>query len=112
MPTLLFLCAAYGLCFGVMNDKAPLLPLLRKLPLFPDAEGRTFFVRMFACPYCTGFHAGWFVWLLTRLPYHLVSEKPNLLGVAGEVLSHAFAASAFCYVVDIAAQWVEDHTEQ
>lgn len=112
MPTFLFLCAAYGLCFGVMNDKAPLLPLLRKLPLLRDTEGQTFFARMFACPYCTGFHAGWFMWLLMRLPGHLLSEKPDFASVPGEALAHAFAASAFCYVIDIVAQWVEDHTAQ
>jgi len=108
VPTLLFLCAAYGVCFGLMNDKAPLVPSLRRLPLFPDKDGKTFFARMFACPYCTGFHAGWIVWLLLRLPYHLASENPDLLAVGGEVLAHAFAASAFCYVADIVAQWVEE----
>lgn len=108
MPTFLFLLAAYGLCFGLMNDKAPLVPLLRKVPLFPDADGRTFFARMFACPYCTGFHAGWLTWLMLRLPVHLGAEGPvNLALVVGEVLAHAFAASAFCYVADIAAEWIE-----
>lgn len=110
MPTFLFLCAAYGLCFGLMNDKAPLVPLLRRLPLFPDAEGRTFFSRMFACPYCTGFHAGWLTWLLLRLPGHLAAGKHDPFVLGGEVLAHAFAASAFCYLADIVAQWVEEHT--
>jgi hypothetical protein len=106
MPTLLFLLAAYGVCFGVMNDKAPLVPALRRLPLFPDKDGRTFFTRMFLCPYCTGFHAGWAVWLLLRLPDILVGGGawPTLVG---SLLVHAFAASAFCYLADTAAQWLE-----
>jgi hypothetical protein len=108
VPTFLFLLAAYGVCFGLMNDKAPFVPSLRKLPLFPDTEGRNFFSRMFACPYCTGFHAGWLVWLVLRLPLHLgAGGVVNLPLVLGEALAHAFAASAFCYLADIAAEWVE-----
>lgn len=106
MPTLLFLFAAYGICFGVMNDKAPLLPALRSLPLFPDKDGRTFFTRMFACPYCTGFHAGWSAWLLLRLP-DILAGAGTWPVVVGDLLVHAFAASAFCYVADTAAQWLE-----
>lgn len=106
MPTLLFLFTAYGICFGVMNDKAPIVPSLRNLPLVPDKDGRTFFSRMFACPYCTGFHAGWLAWLLLCLPEHLAASTAPL-AVAGSVLAHAFAASAFCYVADTAAQWLE-----
>ena len=107
MSTFRFLCAAYGVCFGLMNDKAPFLPLLRKLPLFPDKDGQTFFSRMFGCPYCTGFHAGWLVWAVTRLQEHLAMETGWVLTL-GDALAHAFAASAFCYVADIVAQWVEE----
>lgn len=110
MPTFLFLCAAYGLCFGLMNDKAPLVPLLRRLPLFPDAEGRTFFSRMLACSYCSGFHAGWFTWLLLCLPGHIAVGKYDLFVLGGEFLAHAFAASAFCYLADTVSQWVEGHS--
>lgn len=108
MPTLLFLFAAYGVCFGLMNDKAPLVPLLRKLPLFPDKDGKTFFTRMLVCPYCTGFHAGWVIWLFMRFPSHLGSGNLDPFVVAGDLVAHAFAASAFCYIADIVAQRVEE----
>lgn len=108
MPTLLFLFAAYGVCFGLMNDKAPLVPLLRKLPLFPDKDGKTFFTRMFVCPYCTGFHAGWVAWLFMRFPSYLGLGNLDPFVVAGDLVAHAFAASAFCYIADIVAQRVEE----
>ena len=59
---LLSLIAAYGITFGLMNDKAKLLTdLLIAIPLFKDENKKTFFARMFVCSYCTGFHSGWFV---------------------------------------------------
>ncbi len=106
MSTVLFLIASYGICFGLMNDKAPVIPGIRKIPLFPDKNGNTFFTRMLACPYCTGFHAGWITWVMVYLYPHIV-EKSDIFVMTGDVLVHAFAASAFCYIADITAQWIE-----
>jgi hypothetical protein len=56
--TLIHLIAAFGICFGLQNDKALFLTkYIRK-------EGN-FFDKMFDCSYCTGFHSGWIVWLLS-----------------------------------------------
>ena len=102
MGTLLFFFLAYGICFGLMNDKASFITRpLKKLPLFPDKDGATFFARMFSCPYCTGFHAGWVSWLLLSLP------KVVSVEVLCGVLAHAFAGSAFCYLADITAEMIE-----
>lgn len=102
METVLFLVASYGICFGLMNDKASFITRpLKRLPLFPDGEGKTFFSRMLSCPYCTGFHAGWITWLLMSLPKDLSPQ------VFSGILLHAFAASAFCYLADITAEMIE-----
>ncbi len=101
--TLMSLLAAYGLCFGLMNDKAKwITDRLIALPLRKDGEGATLFGRMFACPYCTGFHAGWVVW---------VGVSPEVVGSlvwAIGILTFAFASAAFCYALDTALRWIEE----
>lgn len=107
MDTVLLLLAAYGVCFGLMNDKAKwLTDLLKGLPLFRDEEGATFFQRMLVCPYCTGFHAGWLAWVAFVFPNHLLAGSVDA-SVAGEVVAFAFASSAFCYGLDSIIQWFE-----
>jgi hypothetical protein len=110
MSVILFLFTAYGVCFGLMNDKAPIIPAIRNLPILPDKNGKTFFSRMLACPYCTGFHAGWIAWIILRLQRHLMDET-DVSMMIGDALAHAFAASAFCYLADTVAQWVEQSNE-
>lgn len=110
MSVILFLFTSYGICFGLMNDKAPLIPAIRNIPILPDSNGKTFFSRMLACPYCTGFHAGWIAWTILRLQGHIMG-KTDILTMVGDVLAHAFAASAFCYLADITAQWIEQSNE-
>ena len=74
MSTFLLLIAAYGVCFGLMNEKVAILNrVLYALPLFRREDGN-FFRRMFRCSYCTGFHAGWMVWLLGRTPRLLANS--------------------------------------
>jgi hypothetical protein len=101
---LLLILSAYGLCFGAMNDKIPLLHHLRKIPLLKDEEGHTFFARMFVCPYCTGFHTGWMVFLAWS-----ALQEATLLSVEAGVgiVLFAFASSAACYWVDTVIQWFE-----
>lgn len=107
MSMLLLLLASYGLCFGLMNDKAKFLTdVAKKLPLFRDEDGDNLFARMFRCAYCTGFHAGWLVWCVAVLPDLVVAgtlDWPHL----GQVSAFAFASSAFSYGVDTIIQWFE-----
>jgi hypothetical protein len=108
MSALTLLLAAYGICFGLMNDKAMwLTDPLKRILFRPDHKtGSTFFERMLVCPYCTGFHAGWMVWLIGVFPTYFLSE--SLSGHhLGEVILCAFASSVFCYGVDTVIQWFE-----
>lgn len=98
--TILHLIAAYGICFGLQNDKAKFLTQW----LCKDGN---FFEQMLSCPYCTGFHAGWVVWLLVAGSVGFAGVG---LGSPLEMLLFAFASAGFCYVVDIAAQCVETIT--
>lgn len=94
MPTLVDLLLAYGVCFGLMNK----VEFLRsdKWPL------GAVFNAMLSCSYCTGFHAGWLAWGLTRTMYGVpaLNEVPT-------AFLWAFASSAFCYLVDASSQMVE-----
>lgn len=83
------LLAAYGLVFGLMNDKFPVVPVVRRV---------AFFDRMFSCAYCAGFHAGWLVWLASGA------------GLTREMLVFAFTSSVFCYGLDTLLRWVEAST--
>jgi hypothetical protein len=114
MAFLLLLLAAYGITFGLMNQKVPFLTDRLKALHFrvvkTDEESTTFFQRMLVCPYCTGFHAGWIAWMLCRLPEHAfqVFTPESLVRAVTELLACAFAASAVCYLLDTAAQYFED----
>ena len=100
MNMLILLLASYGLCFGLMNDKmAVITDLAKKIPLFRDNGGQTFFERMFLCPYCTGFHT-------VRLPDHFAAGTLDV-SLVGGVLAFSFASSAFCYGADTIIQWFE-----
>lgn len=109
MEHLLPLLAAYGLCFGLMNDKAkPITDWMRAIPFRvrgSDAEATTFFERMLACPYCTGFHCGWVLWLV--LGCEPVGSGSGVVGTVAAAPVWAFASAIFCYLVDTMAQWFE-----
>lgn len=98
MPSFVELLLAYGLAFGLMNK----VDVLRseKWPL------GAFFDRMLSCSYCTGFHAGWLAWALTRIVHGL----PHTAQDALTPILWAFASSAFCFLVDAASQAVESAT--
>ena len=107
MTMLVLLLASYGVAFGLMNDKAKVLTdLAKKLPLFRDEDGENLFARMLRCVYCTGFHAGWLVWVGAVLPDHAVAGTLEL-SLLGHVCAFAFASSAFSYGVDTIIQWFE-----
>ena len=101
---LLLLVASYGICFGLMNDKAKFFTdLLKSIPIFKTERG-TFFERMFICAYCTGFHTGWIVYCLGLLH---PGVSFNFQANAVEGITMAFASSIFCYAVDVIVQWFE-----
>lgn len=93
----LILLSSYGICFGLMNDKLDFLSAGLRRSAFLNS--------MFNCAYCTGFHAGWFSWLFVRM-----GDPSPLAPVDGpEAVLTAFAAAAFCYAVDNAIMWLENH---
>jgi hypothetical protein len=114
MDFVLLLLCAYGITFALMNQKATwLTDRLKALPFRVEEkedEKTTFFQRMLVCPFCTGFHAGWLAWLLTRLPEHAAHSfsVDRLVYALAECLGSAFASSAACYLLDTAAQYFED----
>jgi hypothetical protein len=114
------LLIAYGVTFGLMNDKAwwltDRLRALRFRVQKDDQKETTFFDRMLLCPYCTGFHAGWVIWLARVLEAGTWPVPVNgtgsavAWGVVGNVTAAVlcgFASAAFSYVLDTAAQWFE-----
>lgn len=107
----LFFAASYGLCFGVMNDKIPFVRLLRLVPVGVDSEGKNFFARMFECPYCTGFHTGWMLFLVMGLP-QVFANKSSWWEVLLGILCWGFASSAACYLLDTFAIWLERARER
>ena len=109
MNTLVFLLAAYGLCFALMNEKASIVTdLLKKVPIFTDEDGNTFFVRMFRCAYCTGFHCGWVVWCVGAFPHFITYSEYEVWAMVADVIPFAFASSAFCYALDTIIQRFEE----
>lgn len=97
MDVLLSLVAAFGLCFGLMNDKVPGVARVRASWAFLD--------QMLECAYCTGFHCGWFVWGLGVLTHG--GWPPSFVGSVAEAARWALASSAACYLLDTFAQWLE-----
>jgi hypothetical protein len=93
MLSFIYLMLCFGICFGLQNR----LPFLHGKSEFLD--------KMLACPYCTGFHAGWIGWVLTR-PIEGLGEgwfiAPFVWG---------FASSAFCYTMDTLTQLLEKYKE-
>ena len=101
----IILLASYGLCFGLMNDKAAWFTgLLRRIPVGADASGRNLFARMFECPYCTGFHSGYIAWAVVNAEALFTAPSWDMVG---QGVVTAFASSAACYLLDIAAEWLE-----
>lgn len=105
--SLLLLTASYGICFGLMNDKIPVVTrILRRLSVLEDETGLSVFDRMLECSYCTGFHAGWVVWCVGVLP-SLVSSESSFVGVVSSLIPFSLASSAFCYAADTTLQRIE-----
>lgn len=97
MPNVWALLAAYALAFGLQNDKVPWVSqTLRHIPVIE---------QMLACIFCTGFHCGWVVWLLT---WGATGHSPDADGHAlPSLLLWALSSAAFSYVVDTGVQKLE-----
>ena len=104
MVVLVYLLGAYGIAYGMTNKFAPVFFKLLRIPKeqwrssitkeqSSTGPVRRFFVRLFACPYCTGFHAGWITYVF------LVLNQEWVL--------YVFAAAASCYLADAAARKLE-----
>lgn len=96
MSDILYFVAAYGLCFGLMNDKAAVGRALRRRVAFFD--------QMFECAYCTGFHCGWFVWVLRGFA---VGFPSDMVSSVAQLVVWGFAGAASCYALDVGLKWLE-----
>ena len=86
------LLACYGLTFGLMNKTLWL-------------QNRSQFASsLLSCSYCTGFHSGWIIYLISNLNKLDVRSVEALVNV----ILCSFASACFCYVLDIFAQKLED----
>jgi hypothetical protein len=89
MDIILFLFAAYGLTFTVRSSK------LFENPRAWVCSKSTFFLELLSCPFCTGFHAGYLIFLGYHLSFHPVS-----FSILPLMLVHGFAGAAFSYFLD------------
>jgi len=86
------LLACYGLTFGLMNKTLWL-------------QNRSQFASsLLSCSYCTGFHSGWIIYLISNLNKLDVRSVEALVNV----ILYSFASACFCYVLDVFAQKLED----
>lgn len=77
----LFVCATYGITFGLKDSK------IFARPRNYLAERYMFFLELFQCPYCVGFHAGWLAFLL------VVPSPDSYLTWTSLFVAHAFAGA-------------------
>ncbi len=93
MSPFMLLLFAYGLTFGLQHKA----PYLWGKSTFTDA--------LLKCSYCTGFHAGWIVWLA-----HLASQPDlqwSFFPVVISTVLFAFGSAGFAYFGDVLTQWLE-----
>ncbi len=90
--------AAYAVAFALTNDKLPWVESARtRVPVLD---------RLLSCMFCTGFHAGWIVWLIQKVPDVCAGYSWDLRTVSDLAL-FALASATFCYCVDAAVSWFE-----
>ena len=82
------LLVMYGITFGIMN-KIP--QIHNRAALLDD---------LLACSYCTGFHAGWFMYFLHVLQS---DSKFNLINI----FCWSIASASFCYIIDTLVEYFE-----
>lgn len=78
----------YGVTFGLMNKTLWL-------------QNRSSYLgKLFECSYCTGFHAGWIIYLTKLINTEM---QFNIIGL----IYFCFASSAFCYIADCICEYLE-----
>ena len=82
----IYLMACAGLTFGIQHK----LPFIHKKFGVLD--------QMLACTYCTGFHSGWIIYLISHV------DKLSL----PEAVVFAFASAMFSYSLDEAVKYLEE----
>jgi len=82
------LLAAYGLTFAIQH----------KISFIHDKS--KFIDEMLSCTFCTGFHAGWFIWVWWNL------TVLDSFGWGG-ILPFALASSGVCYLLDSLGKYLE-----
>ena len=86
------LLACYGLTFGLMNKTLWL-------------QNRSqFAASLLSCSYCTGFHSGWIIYLLSNLDRIDVTNVDFLVAA----MLWSFASACFCYSLDVTMQKLEE----
>jgi hypothetical protein len=99
-----YMLVAYGVAFGFQNK----LTFLYSEGYRETGEPANILDRLLHCTYCTGFHTGWMVWLLS---WWIEGKLPaEGWAVPASVLVWSFASAAFCYVVDAFVRWLESGT--
>lgn len=96
LPGPLELLVCYGVCFGLQNKTKWLL--MDRFQWLDD---------LLACSYCTGFHAGWLVWLVWGMAGFMPDVKPVPVLVLGSLVGWTMASAAFCYILDVATSRLE-----
>jgi len=106
-PGLAELLVMFAITFGAMNK------LPKSTYFLADGTPRTDLVgRLFACPYCFGFHAGWMTWILAHLASGLAPSVPTpsgLVQVIPEILLYAFSGATAGYALDALTAACERH---
>lgn len=97
MPTWIDFVLAYSLAFGLQNK----VPFLDGKHAFLDA--------LLKCAYCTGFHTGWMVWLVSWAVSGKLPVDGGPVAIMASVLTWAFSSAAVCYVLDTSVMWFEAH---
>ena len=102
--------SAWGLCFGFQHK----IPMLHGKSDFIDS--------MLACTFCTGFHAGYMVWMLWMgsqldiaasgvFEVSIVSIMASLFKMACEGAIYALASASFCYMSDTWSRYLESNSD-
>lgn len=96
MEYLFALVASYGICFGLQN-KFPFGLIYNRVGILD---------RMLACTYCTGFHTGWFTYLVWQ---YAAGDLTLSLSAGIYTLLFAFASAGASYGADALIQYLESY---
>ena len=95
MEIILLMCM-YGITFAIQHK----IPGLFNKESYKELTLNKFIKKLLICTFCTGFHAGWLVYLLSvgaGSPFNVFN-----------MLIFAFAGAAFSYTIDTYVQKLEE----